>query len=277
VTFVSNTTAFTREEIEIERAKTTDARRHLIWTVPIFLTIIFIAFRAPEPLLLIGILVSIVGCTIFVRPGQQVKKYDTAAASWSEILKRSHPNTILSVNFPLQHNESIFYSEPSERFEERRTGQVIDTQTRTRNAVRSAAVGGILFGSAGMIVGGGMARRHTTGTSTDVYNVVPVDHGSLAITSDRIVFLGSHQTVDIATSRVMRFSTVEGTDRVNFEYAGRTPGESYTVNPALFNLCMVRRGKDQRFQIPIPPPPLDLDANDPIALQSLRNQKELDA
>jgi hypothetical protein len=206
-----------------------------------------------------------------------VKQYDAAHAAWTSLLERSSPNTVLDVHFPLQDNERVFYSEPSVRYEERRTGQVIDTQSRTKNAVGSAVVGGLLFGPAGMIVGGSMARRRTTGTATDVYNVVAVDHGSLAVTSDRVVFLGSRDTIDVAASKVMRFSAVEGTDRVNLEYAGRAPGESYTVNPALFNLSMVRRGKDRRFKIPLPPPPLAPDVNEPIALDGSDEQKALEA
>jgi hypothetical protein len=63
--------------------------------------------------------------------------------------------------------------------------------------------------------------------------------------------------------------------RINVEYAGRKPGESYTVVPALFNLCMARRAHDSRFRIPIPPPPLAHDANAGIVLRPFSSEVAL--
>jgi hypothetical protein len=211
---------------------------------------------------------AIVGFNIFTNPGSILVKYDHARTAWDALLMRSDPGTTLTVEFTVRGSETVYYAEKGERYEERRTGQVIDTQSRTKNAVGSAVVGGLLFGPAGAIVGGSMARRQTTGTATDVYNVVPVDHGHIAITSERFVFMGARDTVELPIERVMRYSTVEGTNRINVEYSGRKPGESYAVDPALFQLCMARRARDGRFAIPLPPPPLSNDVNSSIVLES---------
>lgn len=265
---MSNTRSYSRIEVDNCRKQVGDQRRHLFWAVPLIVGILLITLHLSGWLIFAAIVAFVIGLTAHMAPGAVVKEYDVAETAWNALLERSHPNAILNVNFPLQEDEKVFYSEPAMRFEERRTGQVIDTQSKTKNAVGSAVLGGVIFGPAGAIVGASMARRRTTGTATDVYNVVPVDHGTLAITSTRAVFLGSRDTIEILASRIMRFSAIEATDRINLEYAGRAPGESYSVNPALFNLSMVRRARDKRFSLPMPPPPLSVEVNDSIAFRS---------
>jgi hypothetical protein len=269
-------TRYMRSQIDAYREQVNDQRRHLFWIIPLGFGVLFIALNA-SGWLVIAVPAFIIGALVYRKPITIVKEYDEAATSWNALLERSNPSTVLDVYFPLQENEKVFYSEPSVRFEERRTGQVIDTQSRTKNAIGGAALGGLLFGPAGAIVGGSMARRQTTGTATDVFDVVPVDNGSLAVTSSRVVFLGTRDTIDVPASKVMRFSALEGTDLVNVEYAGRAPGESYTVNPALFTMSMVRRGNDKRFALPTPPPPLSTDVNDSIAFAHTTPERSLEA
>jgi hypothetical protein len=274
---MASTGSYTGSEIDRLRNQLSDSRRHLFWAIPSLITVALISFHGGGGWIFLAIVTSFIGLRVYMSPGIKVKAYDSAHGAWNTLLERSHPNAILNVNFALQENERVYYSEQAMRFEERRTGQVIDTQSRTKNAVGSAVLGGVLFGPAGAIVGGSMARRRTTGTATDVYNVVPVDHGTLAITNNRAVFMGSRDTIEVLASRIMRYSAIEGSDRINVEYPGRAPGESYSVNPSLFNLCMVRRAKDGRFALPVPPPPLSIDVNDPIALDSSLPNRVLQA
>ncbi len=262
------TTRYTLAQVERFRALKADKRRHLYYAVPAVLLVGFVMLHANGWLIFCALAGAIVGFNIFTNPGSILVKYDHARTAWDALLMRSDPGTTLTVEFTVRGSETVYYAEKGERYEERRTGQVIDTQSRTKNAVGSAVVGGLLFGPAGAIVGGSMARRQTTGTATDVYNVVPVDHGHIAITSERFVFMGARDTVELPIERVMRYSTVEGTNRINVEYSGRKPGESYAVDPALFQLCMARRARDGRFAIPLPPPPLSNDVNSSIVLES---------
>ena len=160
----------------------------------------------------IGLAGTAIGASIQQSPVLTVQRYDAAFANWARLLQRSHPNETLVVDFPLQDSERVFYSEPCQRYEERRPGQVINTQSRTKNAVGSAFVGAVVAGPAGAIVGSSMARRQTTGTATDVYAVVPVDDGVLTVTSLRVLFLGKRDTIELPSSRIIRIIEVERTD-----------------------------------------------------------------
>jgi hypothetical protein len=261
-----DTARYSLEQITRFKSQAVDQRRHLYYIIPILVTVILWAVHANGWLDFLAIAGAVVGAGVYSKPRSIVTKYTQANNAWNALLKRSDPKATIPVEFTLKPSEEVYYADLCKRYEERRTGQVIDTQSRTKNAVGSAVLGGVLFGPAGAIVGGSMARKQTTGTATDVYDVVPVDHGNIAITSARFVFMGARDTIEIPTERIMRYSAVEGSNRIAVEYSGRAPGESYEVNPSLFNLCMARRARDRRFSIPIPPPPLSTDVNQAIEI-----------
>jgi hypothetical protein len=236
-------------------------KRHLFWALPLAIWLLDFLPSLPEVLRTIcgfAFLVMIIGIAVQQYPGHVLRTFDPVLAEWGALVAKSDPSTAIAVGFRLREGEVVHYSERGERCEERKTGQVINTQSRTKNAVGSAILGGVLFGPAGAIVGGSMARRQTTGTATDVYDVVPVDEGDVIVTNERFLFMGTRNTVDVRLADVMRFSAIQGSPRILVEYAGRAAGESYTVPPLLFAMCMARRARMDGFPTPPPPPPIPM-------------------
>jgi len=201
---------------------------------------------------LAAILAIIIGWSMFKHARKRIADLDASLAAWTYACQRSDPNATLTAPVALRPTETLVYVEGSYRFEERKTATV-GTST-PRGSIGRAVVGGLLFGPAGAIVGSQSARSTTS--HTDLYNVVPIDGGDLVITTERMLFLGEKHTTEVPLANVMRWTLVPGSDRVAAEYAGRVPGESYSVHPLLFNMAMARRGRDCRFTLPSPPDPL---------------------
>ncbi|HTU80657.1 MAG TPA: hypothetical protein VMF61_00920 [Candidatus Acidoferrales bacterium] len=203
-------------------------------------------------------------------PRQIRKAYLVAEQRWSYILKRSDPQAILATSLQLHPGEFVYYSEPGSRIEERQTGQVIQTQSRTKNAISSAIIGSIvaqpigavlgvrggIAGPVGAIVGGNMARRETTGTATTVYENVVVDNGEVVVTSRRFVFLGARNTVEVPTEEQLRALWPDENGRLEVQYPHRQPGEAYTVDGLLFRACLARRAPNGSYPMPEAPEPL---------------------
>jgi len=123
-------------------------------------------------------------------------------------------------------------------------------------------------------VWGNVTRKQTTGTSTDIYDVTPVDKGDTIVTNHRFLFMGTRNTVDVPPENIMRFSSIQGTPRIVVEYPGRVAGESYTVPPLLFALCMSRRAKHPNFPIPEPPVLIPLSHAVPAAPMQLSSAED---
>ena len=259
---------YTDEQIAKWARLQADPRRHLFWAIPLAVWLLAFIPALPESIRFvcgIAFFCIFIGIYVLRRPGTILGKYKPTLLMWQKLVAQSDPALSMAVDFKLRDGETVHYHHSGERCEERKTGAVINTQTRTKNAVGSAVVGGLLFGPAGAIIGGGMARKQSTGTSTDIYDVTPVDTGDMIVTNHRFLFMGTRNTVDVPLENVMRFSSVTGTPRIVVEYPGRVAGESYTVPPLLFALCMSRRAKHPNFPIPEPPFPIPLSHAVPAA------------
>jgi len=261
---LNETQRFSDEQIRKLRKLAADKRRMLFWAIPLALLLLSLLFFGEHTatfggwLFVLSVIGLAIGIAIYRRPQTLINRHDPILKTWDAMVMRSDPDALLLADFPLMQDEVIYYAERGQRFEERKTGEIVNTQTRTKNAVGSALIGGLLFGPAGAIVGGGMARKQTVGTSTDVYGVVAVDDGEIAVTSARFIFMGQRDTLEVPTEKIMRLTSIDGTDRLLVEYSGRKPGESYSVSPLLFALCMARRAEHKSFLIPDPPPPLSM-------------------
>lgn len=99
-----------------------------------------------------------------------------------------------------------------------------------------------------------------------------VDRGELIVTNRRVLFLGHKQTLAISRSDVVRHTTSYSGQRITFEYPDRPAGEAFSVEPALFPLCMIRRGGATDFRAK-PPAPLPLD----IKTDQLRDAGSVEA
>jgi len=256
-------TRYSDDDVSRLRIRALDARRVVYWAIPVALAMLLYLLPVPNDVRIPALLVLLCGAgfgiAIYLRPQFALGHYDPALTAWLDLVKRSDPAIPIAVHFPLLPGEVVHYSEKGQRFEERRTGQLINTESRTKNAVGSAVVGGLLFGPAGAVVGGGMARRHTTGMATDVYDVVSVDDGAVAFTSDRSVFMGVRDTIEVPLGKILDLTSIEATNRIIVEYPARAPGESYSVNTDLFTMCMARRAKRPGFAVALPPPPVAMN------------------
>lgn len=180
-----------------------------------------------------------------------------SVAQWSQALKYWDVNTPLpEPRFPLKSGEIIYYNFPTKRYKRMRVGQRIDTTTK--GGIGPALVGGVLAGATGAIVGAQAGKKTTTGTVTDVENVVEVDRGPLAITNQRIVFLGHESTLEVPATEVLDITL--RFDDIAIAYPGRAASERFSVDPLLFRACMVLRAGDKRFTLPEIPKDLPREA-----------------
>jgi hypothetical protein len=254
-------TRYSLDRIERLRSHTGNTRRLAIAGLAI-VGVLICAILSPMPerlaLFIAAGLVLAIAVREFARPSQIVAAYERTHAHWDRLIDLSDPQTRLMVGFRLRANEVAYYAEMSTRFGERRlaVSAVIPGSHVNPDAVHGARA---RFGPDGTVVYS--VRRGTRrGTMpAGAHRVVPVDSGRLAITSQRVVFAGERETVEISLDGAASYYGIEGTERVRIEYPGRAPGESYSVDPMLFNLAMVRRARDNRFVIPAPPPPLGPD------------------
>lgn len=97
-------------------------------------------------------------------------------------------------------------------------------------------------------------------------SLVRIDGGELVVTSERVIFLGYRNTIEIPLLSILRFTKNvipgfgTGVYRTGLiiEYPGRLTDECYALDFDFFALCMLRRGHFPQFTMPLPPAPLPL-------------------
>jgi len=223
---------------------------HWFWGAPLLLWFISLYigtvtnFVAIEWLLFGAI---ILGVIIANNAFKQRRSYEDLVATWNTSVMRSDPATRIEPGFKLQENEVAYYSLTSQRYAERWVAQQI--QTTTGGGLVPAVVGGVLFGGAGAVAGAVIGKKSTTGTATNVYDVVVVDTGTLTVTNQRFLFLGARNTVIVSRADVLRASLPTDYFLV-LEYQGRPAGEMFSIGYWTFRMAMVRRANDAAFTLP---------------------------
>jgi hypothetical protein len=212
----------------------------------VFTSLSFVVLTICSPRLYFSWLALITAAEWFVdyaarSPLRSRKRYEALCAFWSEILDDSSSSAVMVPAIALKDGERVIYMDNSSRYLERHLG------ARSSGAAR---------------INTKSSRGSATGphsTVEQIYGNVPVDEGQLIITDRRVVFLGKRDTIEIASLTIFRYSWLQTPDRLIFEYTGRPPGESYTIEKLFFDLCIYCRSKTPVGPTPIPPAPLPVD------------------
>jgi len=162
------------------------------------------------------------------------RDYERLYAYWEHLLEESAPSAPMTAPVPLGSDERVVYMGESTRY--------LEMQVEVKPPANSSTA----------------ASRAQTSNAQFAMRDVPVDEGQLIITDQRVLFLGQHDTLAISLDSILRYS-IAPPARVTFEYAGRPTGESYTVDPLFFQLCMYRRSNLPGWERPEPPKPLPVD------------------
>ena len=248
---------------------------HLLWVVPIGVFIVSaivlttvadsitsgsntaaVVGLIAGTLLTISPIALIVGAIVAYNALKKRRQYEAQVAEWNGAVRYSDPSVVITPGFDMLPEEVAYYSMTSQRYAERWVSQQI--QTTTGGGLVPAIVGGVAFGAAGAVAGAVIGKKSTSGTATNVYDVVVVDTGVLTVTNRRYLFLGARNTVIVQKENLIRVSTPQPHYLV-LEYEGRPAGESFTVQRYAFRMSMVRRANDPKFSLPTWPGPIVAD------------------